>query len=546
MKRLQYLSAFLFVFLGILPLHAQKKGLESINELDLKRHMLFLSSDELEGRDTGEPGLQVAARYLAVQAESLGLQALDKDKDYMQSYIIQEKAYDRENSRITITAADSSLAPGTEPFYIIPSPGGDHTAIEGEVVFAGYGINSEEHSYNDFENIDIQDKVVLIMNRAPMNEEGTEAQFENGKWTGMQNFQYKMQYIYSQQPRAVMMVMDPKSGMQSIEDINPAVAKYLSKSRSLKAEDEQEDGSPGNPPGMVLIHRQVADQLLASSGKDLKDLQMEIDRNLVPQSFLLEGTSVKIELSMKTTDLEVFNVFGLIEGSDPALKDEVVIYMAHYDHLGTDGKGGVFNGADDNASGTVALIEIAEAFKMEKKSPGRSIGILWVSAEEIGLYGSQYFADHPLVAREKIAAVINLDMVARTKTEEDVLSTRSGLTIQGGDSLKVIGGLQSKVLMKINEETLAEAGLVGNYKYNNLTDPNRYFFRSDHINFARKDIPILFYSTGTHNDYHMVSDVEESLDYDKFLRMTRFCFKAGLNVAQYKGPIKVDNPMSTW
>ena len=546
MKRLQYLSAFLFVFLGILPLHAQKKGLESINELDLKRHMLFLSSDELEGRDTGEPGLQVAARYLAVQAESLGLQALDKDKDYMQSYIIQEKAYDRENSRITITAADSSLAPGTEPFYIIPSPGGDHTAIEGEVVFAGYGINSEEHSYNDFENIDIQDKVVLIMNRAPMNEEGTEAQFENGKWTGMQNFQYKMQYIYSQQPRAVMMVMDPKSGMQSIEDINPAVAKYLSKSRSLKAEDEQEDGSPGNPPGMVLIHRQVADQLLASSGKDLKDLQMEIDRNLVPQSFLLEGTSVKIELSMKTTDLEVFNVFGLIEGSDPALKDEVVIYVAHYDHLGTDGKGGVFNGADDNASGTVALIEIAEAFKMEKKSPGRSIGILWVSAEEIGLYGSQYFADHPLVAREKIAAVINLDMVARTKTEEDVLSTRSGQTIQGSDSVKVIGGLQSKVLMKINEETLSEAGLVGNYKYNNLTDPNRYFFRSDHINFARKDIPILFYSTGTHNDYHMVSDVEESLDYDKFLRMTRFCFKAGLNVAQYKGPIKVDNPMSTW
>ena len=546
MKRLQYLSAFVFIFLSILPLHAQKKGLESINELDLKRHMLFLSSDELEGRETGEPGLQVAARYLAVQAESLGLQALDKDKDYMQSYIIQEKAYDRENSRITITAADSSLVTGTEPFYIIPSPGGDYTVIEGEVVFAGYGINSEEHAYNDFENIDIQDKVVLIMNRAPMNEEGTEAQFENGKWTGMQNFQYKMQYIYSQQPRAVMMVMDPKSGMQSIEDINPAVAKYLSKSRSLKAEDEQEDGSPGNPPGMVLIHRQVADQLLASSGKDLKDLQMEIDRNLVPQSFLLEGTSVKIELSMKTTDLEVFNVFGLIEGSDPALKDEVVIYVAHYDHIGTDGNGGVFNGADDNASGTVALIEIAEAFKMEKKSPGRSIGILWVSAEEIGLYGSQYFADHPLVAREKIAAVINLDMVARTKTEEDVLSTRSGLTIQGGDSVKVIGGLQSKVLMKINEKTLAEAGLVGNYQYNNLTDPNRHFFRSDHINFARKDIPILYYTTGTHRDYHMVSDVEESLDYEKFLKMTRFCYKAGLNVAQYNGPIKVDNPMSLW
>ena len=546
MKRLLYLAAFLFVFLSILPLHAQKKGLESINTDDLKRHMQFLASDELEGRDTGEPGLQVAARYLAVQAESLGLQPLDKDKDFLQSYYIQEKAYDRANSGITITAADSSISVSSKPFYMFPAPGGDHTLIEGEVVFAGYGINSEEDNYNDFEHIDIQDKVVLIMNRAPMNEEGTEAQFDNGKWTGMQNFQYKMQYIFSQQPRAVMMVMDPKSGMQSIEDVNPAVAKYLSKSRELKADDVEEDDSPGSMPGMVLIHRQVADLLLASAGKNLKDLQLEIDKNLAPQSFLLEGASVKIELTMETKDLEVYNVFGLIEGNDPKLKDEVVIYVAHYDHLGTDGDGGIYNGADDNASGTVALIEIAEAFKMEKKSPKRSIGILWVSAEEIGLYGSEYFAEHPLVAREKIATVINLDMVARTKTEDDVLSTRDGLTIQGGDSVKVIGAMQSKVLMKINESSLAEAGLVGNYQYNNLTDPNRYFYRSDHISFARKDIPVLFYSTGTHRDYHLVSDVEESLDYEKFLKMTRFCYKAGLNVAQYNGPIKVDNPMSEW
>jgi len=228
------------------------------------------------------------------------------------------------------------------------------------------------------------------------------------------------------------------------------------------------------------------------------------------------------------------------------LKDEVVIYMAHYDHVGTDGEGGVFNGADDNASGTVALIEIAEAFKLEKKAPKRSVGFLWVSAEEIGLYGSEYFANHPLVPRKNIAAVINLDMVGRKKTVEDELSDRSGMTIQGGDTVKVIGGLQSKVLMEINEKTLTESGLVGNYQYNNLTDPNRYFYRSDHINLARKNIPVLFYSTGIHSDYHMLSDVEEALDYDTFLKMTRFCYKAGFNVAQYSGSIEVDNPMSRW
>ncbi len=528
-----------------LPLQAQKTGLQSIHADELKMHLQFLSSDELEGRDLGEPGLQIAARYLAVQAGHLGLSSMDADQDYLQPFYIREKSYDWENSHTTISVADSVTMVNRQSFYMFPAPQGDHTIIEGEVVFAGYGINDETHNYNDFKNIDIKDKVVLIMNRAPMNEDGTEAQFDNDKWTGMQDFQYKMQYIYSQEPKAVLIVMDPKSGMQSIVDVNPAIAKYLGKSRELKP-DEVKEKRMGNPPGMVLIHRSVADQLLEANGKTLKDLQLEIDRNLSPQSFLLEETRIKIELNMATKDVEIYNVFGLIEGSDPALKDEVVIYTAHYDHMGIDGNGGVYNGADDNASGSVALIEIAEAFMKEKKRPRRSIGILWVTAEEIGLFGSQYFADHPLVSRENIAAVINLDMLGRTRTEEDEKSKRSGLTIQAGDSVRVIGGLQSKVLMDISKKSLDEMGLVGNYRYNSTSDPNRYFYRSDHINFARKDIPVLYYSTGTHRDYHMLTDVEERIDYDKYLKMTRFCYKVGYNVAQYMQSIEVDKPMSGW
>ena len=546
MKILHNLLAITLVFTVGLPLRAQKTGLESITREDLKMHMKFLASDELEGRDTGEPGLQVAARYLAVQAEHLGLQPADEDKDYRQPYFIAEKGYDREKSSISITGPDGMVSVNYDPFYLLPAPPGDRSTLEGELVFVGYGINSEENAYNDFEGIDIKDKVVMFMNRAPMNEEGTEAQFDKEKWSGLQSFQFKLPYIFSQQPRAVLMVMDPKSGMESIEDVNPAVAAYLGRSRTLKSGEEEPAVPSGNRPGIVLVNRSVADQLLASSGKNLKDLQLEIDRNLEPRSFLLEGTKVKIDLIMKEKDLKVYNIFGLIEGSDPGLKDEVVIYLAHYDHLGTDGMGGIFNGADDNASGTVALLEIAEAFMKENKRPRRSIGILWVSAEEIGLYGSQYFAEHPLVPLERIAAVINLDMVGRTKMQEDVESERSGLTIQARDSVKVLGGLQSKVLMKINEKSLEEAGLHADYRYNNVNDPNRYFFRSDHVNFARKDIPVLAYSTGTHRDYHMVSDVEEAIDYSKFLTMTRFCYTAGYNVAQHHGPIKVDNPMSAW
>ena len=236
---MKQLSAILFAVLVSSSLYSQKRGQESINSHDLKMHLQFLASDELQGRETGEPGLQIAARYLAVQAEQLGLEPVHPDSDYLQPYKIVEKSYDREKSMITITGADGTVSVNNDPFYILPAPGGNQKIIEGDVVFAGYGINSEENGYNDFENIDIEDKIVLFMNRAPLNEEGTETQFDNDKWSGMQNFQYKMSYIFSQHPKAVMMVMDPRSGMNSIEDINPAIAGYLSRSRTLKTDEEE-------------------------------------------------------------------------------------------------------------------------------------------------------------------------------------------------------------------------------------------------------------------------------------------------------------------
>jgi hypothetical protein len=537
--------SLLIVSLSLLPAAGQKKELESINAGDLKTHMEFLASDELEGRNTGEQGLQVAARYLAVQAGRMGLQPANQEQRYFQPFTIEERACDREASVITIFNKDSSRVSVREPLYVLPAVQQDELVIEGEVVFAGYGIRDETHQYNDFKNIDIRDRVVLIMDRAPMNKDGTEAQFDNEKWTGRLNVRHKMPDLYAQGPRAVLLVLDPKSGFNSMEERSPGIANYLGRSRSLESTDE-ESGETEVRPRTVMIHRSVADLLLAGSGRSLAQLQQQIDRTLEPQSFIIENKSIEIAIRMVRRDMNVTNVFGMIEGSDPELKNEMVLYLAHYDHLGTDGEGGIFNGADDNASGTVALIEIAEAFMEGKKHPARSIGFLWVAAEEIGLFGSEYFADHPLIPIERIASVINLDMIGRTRTREDMESGRQELSIVGGDTVEVIGGLQSSVLMHINRKTLHEMGLVGNYHYNNVNDPARYFFRSDHINFARKDIPVLFYSTGTHRDYHRVTDVEERIDYQKFLKVTRFSYKLGWNIAQYKDPITVDNPMSGW
>jgi hypothetical protein len=488
--------------------------------------------------------LLVAARYLGVQASQLGLTAMDSENGYFQYYTIEEKSIDRERSQISIRSKGKEMI-NHDPFYLMSGISEEQISLEGEVVFGGYGIVDEDRHYNDLENVDIAGKIVLVMNGAPKNEDGSEYLFGENQYTGINGLQAKMAGLFKYEPKAVLLVQDPKSGFSSIDEAFPGIANYLGKSRNLKGASKDMRGT-GAGAKLAFIHRSVADQLLESSGKDLAGLQLEIDRSLESRSFELDSVDFSMEMALSIKDVVVSNIFGIIEGSDPVLKEEIVIYVAHYDHVGTDGKGGVFNGADDNASGTVSLIEIAEAFMKEKKRPARSIGILWVSAEEIGLFGSKYFSEHPMVPADKIAAVINLDMVGRTRTIEDEQSERDGLTIVGGDSVKVIGGLQSKILMDINKKSLEEMGMIGNYEFNDLTMPGRYFYRSDHINFARKDIPVLFYSTGTHKDYHLLTDEEKLIDYDKFLKMARFSYKAGYNVANYKGPIEVDKPMSTW
>lgn len=551
MRNRNLFIAILIITVISTPLLAQKKGLESINQQDLEMHMDFLASDELKGRATGDPGLLIAARYLAAQAKYLGLKSEDDKNGYYQSFEISEKSYDREKCQMFIVPAGSDAIVNQDSFYLWPPASATTTCIEGEVVFAGYGINDSVNNYNDFQDIEIKDKIVMIMDRAPMNEDGSEAQFDNEKWNNSENNRNKMTFIKEQKPKALLVVHDPKSGFNSLGERFPQFVNSFEGWKSLKGDEEENGFGSGESEepissDMIDIHRSVADQLLNTAGRKLADIQKEIDSLFTPQSFLIQDVSLNIELVMKEKIFDVPNIFGIIEGSDPVLKNEFVIYVAHYDHIGTDGKGGVFNGADDNASGTVALIEIAQAFMKEKKQTKRSIGFLWVSAEEIGLFGSKYFAENPLVPVEDIAAVINLDMISRSQTEEDRTSSREGLTIAGGDSVEIIGGLQSKILMELNKEALDDMNLRGNYRYNDPDHPFRFFYRSDHISFAQKDVPVIFYSTGTHNDYHRLADNLERVDYERFVEMTKLAYLLGYKVANYKGAIEVENPMSSW
>ncbi len=227
------------------------------------------------------------------------------------------------------------------------------------------------------------------------------------------------------------------------------------------------------------------------------------------------------------------NVLGYIEGTDPVMKDEVVIVTAHYDHLGMRGND-IFYGADDNASGTAAVLEIAQAMalaKKEGKGPARSVLCMLVTGEEKGLLGSQFYAEHPVFALKNTVANVNIDMIGRM----DTLHKEPNYTyVIGSDRL-------STELHAINEAANNQyTKLYLDYTYNRDDDPNRFYYRSDHYNFAKNGIPAIFYFSGVHEDYHRPSDTPDKLMYDKAETIARLAFYTAWGLANRKNRIKVD------
>jgi Zn-dependent M28 family amino/carboxypeptidase len=278
------------------------------------------------------------------------------------------------------------------------------------------------------------------------------------------------------------------------------------------------------------------------SGNTLEDLQQKIDTDLKPHSFAIPDKSLKITEVPKAIEETMYNVAALIEGSDPVLKNEYVIFSGHADHIGESAEG-IYAGADDNASGCAALLSIAEAFQSLEKKPLRSILFLWVSGEEIGLYGSRSYVSNPLVPLDKTVADLNMDMIGRVRSVAD---TTDDTPMTGPNGVFVITDNQSKELLAIADEADKNSVIDFDYSLSGRNHPLQMFARSDHYNFVRKDIPVLFFMTGLHADYHTPRDVVEKLDFKKMELITRTMYQIGYNVANRKSRIVVDNPFSKW
>ena len=516
---------------------------ETITPSDLAAHLYVFASDYFEGRETSTRGQKLAANYLAGQYRKMGVlpkgtAATDDPMSpaaYFQPFALDETYVSRATlsvQRDGETLAQSLFTPDRQDGLAYLRSGSDGT-MQGGVVFAGYGITDE--SYDDLAalsdaGLSLEGQWVLLLGDEPLSADGRSLLTEDGEPAVTSWYRKAIGILRSGlgTPAGFLVVSDTSPlQTKSIAEQAAATAQGLG-SLALTGSDRS-----GRRRSTATFHvsSAFADALLAASGRTVAEVQRTIDADLKPVVFAVEDVSVEATIERATRTVESENVVAFIEGSDPALKDEVVVLSSHYDHVGMDPLAvgdQIYNGADDDGSGTVTILEIAEAFEQAKRDghgPRRSILFLNVSGEEKGLLGSAYYTDtEPVVPLENTVANLNIDMIGRYDPELDGATNYVYLI-----GSKIVSEDLDRISTAAN--ALVGGGLELNDRFNTKDDPNQFYRRSDHWNFGKHRIPFVFYFTGTHEDYHGVGDEAHKIDYERMARIGRLIFATAWQVA---------------
>ncbi len=492
------------------------KWVQTITAEDLKEHVTILASDDYEGRETGTPGQRKAADYIAGQFNKLEIPKIVGDSTYFQPILFAAHNWKEINLSINGTRLEH-----LKDYYAFPNSNIQVDSLDfDKALFVGYGIESA--NYSDYGGKSAEGRLLIMYTGLPTDAEGTPSLEIDPKFSDPH---VKIRVAAAKGAAAVLFI-DTDFKNQLAE----ARKSILNTRLQLlgPAEFEMQNRLPN-----YYISTEVARQLVGKKVDKLIKKRDRISQKGKPGTFSLP-VEVGISQEKSFRSLEGSNVLGYIEGTEPELKEELVIITAHYDHLGKRGND-VYNGADDNGSGTSTVLEIAEAFVTAKKTgsgPRRSVLCMLVSGEEKGLLGSQYYSENPVFPLENTIVNVNVDMVGRV--DEKHAEDPNYIYVIGADRL-------SSELHEINEQANATyTQLELDYTYNDEGDPNRYYYRSDHYNFAKKGIPAIFYFNGTHEDYHRTTDTVEKINFEKMETIGRLVFYTSWELANRDKRIVVD------
>lgn len=487
-----------------------------LDEKQLRIHLSILSSDGFEGRETGEIGQRKAASYLEAYYASLGFEPCNEGSFFQMVPL--------ENTQIRggqLTFGKDTLVLA-EDFLVYP--GLEITELNDQALtFVGFGI--QEKRWNDYKKFK-GEGIVMFLEGEPTATNGSSLITLDGspsEWA--ESLAQKRELAQNLGARAVIIVVED-------DDFDVRMSRMKNwifrKSTSLNREKE----GAGTDLPTLFVKRTQADIWLSSTKVQSIANYNESLQKGKPLKALMLDSSMEIEINQLRSKYEAENVLAFLEGTD--LKEELVVVTSHYDHVGIiDGE--VHNGADDDGSGTVTVMELARQFaklKEEGLSPRRSILFMNVVGEEKGLLGSEHYADHPVFPLENTVANLNIDMIGRTDASHP--DDPRYVYLIGSDKL-------SSELHEVSEHcNTTYTDLTLDYTYNAPDDPNRFYYRSDHYNFAKNNIPVIFYFTGVHEDYHKPGDDAEKIMYSKMAEIGKLVFHTVWNLANMADRIEVD------
>jgi len=479
---------------------------ESITPTDLQAHLEFIASDALEGRDTPSRGLDLAGMYIVSHLKRLGLKPGGENGTYYQTLTIRTDRVKTESSIVRVGEREFQYGEG---FIARAIP----LSVTGQPVYVGHGWTNHAQSIDPYKGLDVREKVLVVLSGFPRSvaELGLERAEAEGWISPEENAR--------------------RRGAKAILRIDPALMERLDRQSRMwsrrRIVEELESDEPGIP--VLIPSRELLNALCQGEEVSAEELIQRAQSGEAGEPFPFRASKrLQLEVAVDTTREYARNVIAIVEGRDPTLKNEYVAVGAHLDHVGKGvpnqpGEDVIFNGADDDGSGSVALLEMAEAFAHGAR-PKRSIILIWHVGEEKGLWGSRLFTEKPTVPLQNIIAQVNLDMIGRSKQPGD--QNRRNADLSEPDEIYVIGPKLAspdlgKALEQVNTQYLR---LRLNSRYDDPHDPEHLYYRSDHYNYARKGIPVIFFFSGLHEDYHRPSDHVEKIDFDKMAKVTRTVF----------------------
>jgi hypothetical protein len=512
MKRLLILLfPFAFAFAQYID-PAALTGYQTIQTTELYSRLSVLTADSLEGRETSYPGQHKAAQYIAHEFQQFHLKPIGDGGSYFQHFNVTASAMDPATTIVTtINNSSTTYHWGTD---FIGGPVLD-TTVSGKAAFIGF----TDSELDEAAKTKLAGRILFVF-------------IGKHRYADDTSRALLLQRLYALRRESsaagILMVTD-EEGPASFSHVRSLLWDMGADKGVIKLPD---DIKPVKSFSIrFFISAELANTVLQGSGVSFQQLHEAAKKETGFSPLFLDNITVTLNSKAIHETRQTENVVGLLEGTDPKLKDEVVVLSAHHDHLGKDLSGNIYHGADDDGSGTTSLMDLAEAFTKNPMKPKRSILFLSVTGEEKGLLGSTYYTNHPLIPLEHTFTDLNIDMIGRTDDLHQDRPAMNYVYVIGSD--KISPQLDS-LLRAANKEA---DNIDLDYKYNDESDPEQYYRRSDHYNFAKHNVPVVFFFTGNHKDYHKPTDTIDKIQFDKMIKIDHVIYNLGWKLGNFEHPL---------